>query len=336
MLTTPRRRFAGSRTLTTSLALAASVVLTAAPVAGAQSTTQADGTIALGSLGSSVGTPVSASGSLGSLSTPAYADYVALGDSYAAFGDQTEPVVTDGPAARCGRSLTNYPNVLDVNPAVGELVDVTCGGAIIPSLTGFQYDGVPAQLNALDAGTDLVTLSIGGNDVGFGTIVNCITKQDDYATVPSCREELDDEITAAIDTVFGAGLEEDVPVATKVDTIYALIAKRSPGATVVATQYLPLMPAEGESCAFTERLVPDDVKWAREVTAKINAAVDAAAVRNGHVSVLPVDPTVDRSACGAADERWTDFLGGAPTGAYPMHPTALGQQAMAQAIAAAI
>ncbi|MBB1045544.1 SGNH/GDSL hydrolase family protein, partial [Dietzia sp. DQ11-44] len=277
MLTTPRRRFAGSRTLTTSLALAASAVLTAAPVAGAQSTTQADGTIALGSLGSSVGTPVSASGSLGSLSTPAYADYVALGDSYAAFGDQTEPVVTDGPAARCGRSLTNYPNVLDVNPAVGELVDVTCGGAIIPSLTGFQYDGVPAQLNALDAGTDLVTLSIGGNDVGFGTIVNCITKQDDYATVPSCREELDDEITAAIDTVFGAGVEEDVPVATKVDTIYALIAERSPGATVVATQYLPLMPAEGESCAFTERLVPDDVKWAREVTAKINAAVDAAA-----------------------------------------------------------
>lgn len=336
MLTTPRRRFAGSRTLTTSLALAASVVLTAAPVAGAQSTTQADGTIALGSLGSSVGTPVSASGSLGSLSTPAYADYVALGDSYAAFGDQTEPVVTDGPAARCGRSLTNYPNVLDVNPAVGELVDVTCGGAIIPSLTGFQYDGVPAQLNALDAGTDLVTLSIGGNDVGFGTIVNCITKQDDYATVPSCREELDDEITAAIDSVFGAGTEGDVPVATKVDTIYALIANRSPGATVVATQYLPLMPAEGESCAFTERLVPDDVKWAREVTAKINAAVDAAAVRNGHVSVLPVDPTVDRSACGAADERWTDFLGGAPTGAYPMHPTALGQQAMADAIAAAI
>lgn len=336
MLTTPRRRFAGSRTLTTSLALAASVVLTAAPVAGAQSTTQADGTIALGSLGSSVGTPVSASGSLGSLSTPAYADYVALGDSYAAFGDQTEPVVTDGPAARCGRSLTNYPNVLDVNPAVGELVDVTCGGAIIPSLTGFQYDGVPAQLNALDAGTDLVTLSIGGNDVGFGTIVNCITKQDDYATVPSCREELDDEITAAIDTVFGAGVEEDVPVATKVDTIYALIAERSPGATVVATQYLPLMPAEGESCAFTERLVPDDVKWAREVTAKINAAVDAAAIRNGHVSVLPVDPTVDRSACGDADERWTDFLGGAPTGAYPMHPTALGQQAMADAIAAAI
>ena len=79
MLTTPRRRFAGSRTLTTSLALAASVVLTAAPVAGAQSTTQADGTIALGSLGSRVGTAVGASGWLGSLSSPAFADSGARG-----------------------------------------------------------------------------------------------------------------------------------------------------------------------------------------------------------------------------------------------------------------
>nr|WP_313312167.1 SGNH/GDSL hydrolase family protein [Dietzia maris] len=336
MLTTPRRRFAGSRTLTTSLALAASVALAGSPLASAQSTTQADGAIAVSSLGSSIDAPGSVTGPLGSLASPAYAEYVALGDSYAAFGNQTDPVVTDGPAARCGRSLTNYPNELDRNPAVVELTDVTCGGAIIPSLTGFQYDGVPAQLDALDADTDLITLSIGGNDVGFGEIVNCITKQDDYATVPSCREELDGEISAAIDSVFGAGTEGDVPVATKVDTIYALIEEKAPDATVVATQYLPLMPAEGEDCAFTERLVPDDVKWAREVTAKINAAVDAAAVRNGHVSVLPVDASVDRSACGDADERWTDFLGGAPTGAYPMHPTALGQQAMADAIAAAI
>ncbi|MBB0995025.1 SGNH/GDSL hydrolase family protein [Dietzia sp. SLG510A3-3B2-2] len=329
MLTTPRRRFAGSRTLTTSLALAASVALASAPLAGAQSTVEANGTIAVSSLGATNDIPGSVAGSLGSIAGPAYADYVALGDSYAAFGDQMEPVVTDGPAARCGRSLTNYPNVLDVNTAIGELVDVTCGGAIIPSLTGFQYGGVPAQLNALDAGTDLVTLSIGGNDVGFGTIVNCITKQDDYATVPSCREELDDEITAAIDTVFGK--------VGAVDKVYAAIKQRSPGATVIATQYLPLLPASNEDgCQFTQFIGVDNLNWAREVTARINDAVNAAAVRNGHVSVLPVDTTVDRSACGEADERWTDFTGGAPTNAYPMHPTSLGQQAMAQAIAAAI
>ncbi|MBB1023784.1 SGNH/GDSL hydrolase family protein, partial [Dietzia sp. DQ12-76] len=42
------------------------------------------------------------------------------------------------------------------------------------------------------------------------------------------------------------------------------------------------------------------------------------------------------SACAPADQRWTDFLGGAPTNAAAFHPTALGQQAMSDAIAAAI
>ena len=89
MFTSPRRRFAGSRTLTASLALAATVALAGSPLANAQSTTQADGAIAVSSLGSTTDAPGSMTGSLGSLATPAYAEYVALGDSYAAFGDQS-------------------------------------------------------------------------------------------------------------------------------------------------------------------------------------------------------------------------------------------------------
>ena len=68
---------------------------------------------------------------------------------------------------------------------------------------------------------------------------------------------------------------------------------------------------------------------------EINDAVDAAAERNGHVSVLPTSD-IDRSGCADADERWTDFAGGEPTNAAPFHPTALGQEAMAAAIAAAL
>lgn len=326
MVTPLPRRSAGARTLTTTLALAASLALAAAPVAAAQSTTQTDGTIAVGSLGSTAGTPLPASGSLGSLAQPAYADYVALGDSYAAFGDQTE--LADGTTAQaCGRSVTNYANVLAPNPAVGELTDATCGGAQIPDLTVSQRSGVPPQFDALDPSTDLVTLSIGGNDVGFGTIVGCITKQGPFADVPNCQ--------AAIGTTIAAGIEETFGEGGEIDDVYAAIADRAPGATVVATQYLPLMPAEGGSCAFTDGLNPADVAWARGVAEAINDAVDVAADRNGHISVLPVD-TVDRSACAAPEDRWTDFDGGFPTMAAPFHPTKLGQQAMADAIAAAI
>ncbi|MDV7999644.1 SGNH/GDSL hydrolase family protein [Rhodococcus sp. IEGM 1408] len=322
MFTSSRRRSAGARTLTTSLALAASVALAAAPLASAQSTVSPDGTLAVGSLG----TPIPASGSLGSLAQPAYADYVALGDSYAAFGDQS--LLAEGPAAQaCARSLTNYPNRLDMNPAVGALTDATCGAAVTADITRAQYQNVPAQIDALGTTSDLVTLSIGGNDVGFGKIVQCITKQGDYKTTPNCETAIGAGVAADIAETFGA----DGPI----DDVYDAIEQKSPNAKVVTTQYMPLMPAEGGSCAFTQQLNPADVAWAREVGEAINDAVDSAAQRNGHISVLPVDD-VDRSACAAPEDRWTDFLGGLPTMAAPFHPTKLGQQAMADAIAAAL
>lgn len=331
MFTSSRRRSAGARTLTTSLALAASVALAAAPLASAQSTTEADGAVAVSSLGSSIDAG-SASGSLGSLAQPAYADYVALGDSYAALGDSREPT---GTPAACGRNLGNYPHQLDANPAVGELTDATCGAARIPDLAGSQTLGtapntiaVPPQLDALDAGTDLVTLSIGGNDVGFGTIVGCITAPLSGGAAKDCRALLDADVTAGIERVFGEDGE--------IDEVYDAIETAAPNAKVVATQYLPLMPAEDEDgCQITDAFGAANLQWAREIAADINDAVDSAAQRNGRISVLPVDTTVDRSACAPVDQRWTDFLGQTP-GSAQMHPTALGQRAMAEAIAAAL
>ena len=41
-------------------------------------------------------------------------------------------------------------------------------------MTRPQLAGAPAQFDALTPDTDLVTLSIGGNDIGFGAMVGCI------------------------------------------------------------------------------------------------------------------------------------------------------------------
>lgn len=305
-----------------------------APLASADSTAQADGTIAVGSLGSSTVAPGSTTGSLGpfgSLASPAYAEYVALGDSYAALGDNRAQT---GKPELCARSLANYAHRLDANPAVGELTDVTCGGAQIPNLAGTQTLGTapnqqtaPAQFDALSEDTDLVTLSIGGNDVGFGAIVACITRQGPFKDLPggaTCESEIGAEIDNSIATTYA----EDGPI----DEVYDTIAELSPDATIVATQYMPLMPAAGTTCAIVEQFNPADVTWAREITEDINAAVNTAARRNEHISVLPTD-TVDRSACAKPDQRWTSFFGVGDNTA-PMHPTALGQEAMAAAIAA--
>lgn len=319
--------------LLTTLALAATASLAAAPVASAQSTAESDGTIAVSSLGATNNIPGSVAGSLGSVAQPAYAGYVALGDSYAALGDNRQPT---GEPAACGRNLSNYPHLLDASPAVGDLTDATCGGAQIPDLTGSQTVGTPPntasappQFDALDSDTNLVTLSIGGNDVGFGTIVACITRQGPFEELPAtqtCESQVGDKVSADISSLYGA----DGPI----DGVYDAIAEASPNARVIATQYMPLLPSSG-GCAFTDAVMtPEDVDWARGITEDINTAVDAAATRNGHVSVMPTDD-VDRSACAPADQRWTSFLG-APDNTAGMHPTALGQQAMADAIAAAL
>lgn len=307
--------------------MGAAATLAAAPLAAAQSTTEADGTIAVSSLGSTTGAPGSTTDSLGpfgSLASPAYAEYVALGDSYAALGDSTESA--GGPAG-CARSLANYPHELAANPAIGAFTDSTCGGAEAPDvLAETQYEGAPPQITTLDSETDLVTLSIGGNDVGFGSIVQCIMSGT-AGTAVDCEATMGPQVATAIDAVFGS----DGPV----DDIYDAIAAESPNATVIATQYMPLMPADdADKCALTVMIGQANLDWAREITADINDAVTAAAVRNGAISVMPTAEG-DHSACAPADQRWTSFDGTSDNTA-PMHPTALGQQAMAAAIAAAI
>ena len=102
--------------------------------------------------------------------------YVALGDSYtsgpglpAQLGPQTTP---PAPAA-CQRSSDNYPTI--VAKSLGVAVDdVSCLGASTKDLDAAQGSGIPAQLSALGPSTSLVSLGIGGNDLGFSSVVaNC-------------------------------------------------------------------------------------------------------------------------------------------------------------------
>lgn len=250
---------------------------------------------------------------------PRYARYVALGDSFAALGPTDAP--TSGPAA-CHRSSRNYASLLAEDPRVGELVDVTCGGAETPDMTAPQIAETPPQFAALTPDTDLVTLSIGGNDIGFGAMVECIVQTPRAAVGAPCRDRLEFTVTDALD-----GLGD------RLDSVYAGIRERSPDARVVTTAYLPLVPADG-GCDFVSRMSPGDVTWTRAVTERINRVVADAAHRAGADVVLPADAQA-RSACAPPAQRYTDFLG-VETGSHAMHPTAAGHRAMAEAVAAVL
>lgn len=87
--------------------------------------------------------------------------YVALGDSYSSgvgAGDYTDE------SGDCDRSPNAYSQLYadDVGPA--SYVSVACSGATTSSVNS-------TQISALSASTTLVSITVGGNDVGFADIM---------------------------------------------------------------------------------------------------------------------------------------------------------------------
>jgi lysophospholipase L1-like esterase len=114
--------------------------------------------------------------------------YVALGDSYAA--GPLIPLQTGLPAG-CLRSSRNYPSLVAETAGIPDFRDVSCSGATTGHLGGPQDLplGVNApQLDALAEDTELVTLTIGGNDIGFAEIVNeCARRSPLQPAGAACR-----------------------------------------------------------------------------------------------------------------------------------------------------
>lgn len=90
---------------------------------------------------------------------------MALGDSYAAGAG-----VPGQSAGLCLRSDHNYGSLVASALKAGSYTDVTCSAAKLSAMTQAQYAGLPwgntPQLDAVTADTDLVTIGIGGNDLG--------------------------------------------------------------------------------------------------------------------------------------------------------------------------
>src|SRR3954447_26502873 len=91
--------------------------------------------------------------------------YVSLGDSYT-----SGPLIPHQVDANCARSDHNYPSIVAAGQRVTAFKDVSCSGATTENMWKSQGSNAP-QLNALQRDTDLVTVQIGGNDIGFGSII---------------------------------------------------------------------------------------------------------------------------------------------------------------------
>jgi lysophospholipase L1-like esterase len=256
---------------------------------------------------------------------PPIADtYVALGDSYTAgpliLDQSTDPL-------GCLRSTKNYPNVARSKIKAAKFKDVSCSGATTSDF--FHAQGVTPgpnqpQFNSLDANTKVVTIGIGGNDIGFSSIVkNCATLdpfskgcKGDY--VKDGRDLLADKIAAT---------------APKIDQVLVEAKKRAPSAKVFVVGYPTIVPETGSGCWPTVPIVGSDIVYLRGVAKNLNSMLKARAQANGAYYVDTATSSIGHDMCSSS--KWVEAI--VPTtDAAPVHPNAKGMANTGNVVAAAI
>jgi lysophospholipase L1-like esterase len=257
----------------------------------------------------------SGSSTHGSAGSSTYKNYVALGDSYTA-----APYVHSlDTTSVCGRSPVNYPHLLAKDLGVEKLTDVSCGGATTADITGSQK-GLPPQLDAVTADTDLVTIGIGGNDYrvsGVMLFVCPVMRVQNPAGDP-CRSRWSNLI------------DHSMPkVQHNVVSVLRKVRDRAPHARIIVVDYPQLIAASGGCTAVP--IADGDVAFVRGVVDKLDDAVLAAA-RKAKVDSLDLrKASQGHDVC--SKDPWINGMRNLPGTAAAMHPMANEQRAVAELLA---
>jgi len=227
-------------------------------------------------------------------------NYVAQGDSYAS-GTGTREYYD----AACQRSVHSYAKQLAAQEGMN-LAHVACSGARIPDVRA-------NQLGALSAATDLVTISIGGNDAGFSSVITRCALPWPF----TCTSELNNAKNFITNTLPG-----------QLDSLYTEIETRAPNAQVIVVGYPRLF--NGESCNFAARISGGEQTSLNSLADLLATKTSAVAAGHGFDFVDARTPFTGHRICD--DVEWLNGLSN-PTG-ESYHPNRLGHDEFTALISA--
>jgi lysophospholipase L1-like esterase len=245
--------------------------------------------------------------------------YVALGSSMAA-GPGIRPSAPGAPFGS-GRSALNYPHLVAERRGF-ELVDVTFSGATTAHVLAERQRGAPPQIDVLDGTEEVVTITIGGNDVGYVPLLMAASlpafARRIYPLAGRLRELFDrDNREHALDEVGDA-----------LCAVGAEVRRRSPAAQVLFVDYLTLLPPPGVPAP---PLSDEHAELGRLVAARLEQATAAAAHATGCALVRAGLNSRDHH--GWSQDPWTTAAGWpVPWRPAPFHPNAAGMRAVADLI----
>ncbi|MET7282543.1 SGNH/GDSL hydrolase family protein [Kribbella sp. NPDC005582] len=255
--------------------------------------------------------------------------YVAMGDSFAA-GSLVLPAKE---VLTCARSAVNYASLIAAELKPAKFRDVTCGGATTTHFAnpqpGIVLGQAAPQYDALSADTTVVSVGIGGNDIGLvGLAFSCVNLLPPGVGT-SCKA-----------TNTSGGVDK---LAQKIDafaptygTVIEQIRQRAPHAKILMVGY-PTGIRKG-GCWPVVPVWPTDADYLQAALTRLNLRMAQQASAHGATYVDLATPSVGHDMCKPAGTRWIEGLIPSVTtnGLVPLHPNAAGLRNAVPAVRAAM
>jgi lysophospholipase L1-like esterase len=197
------------------------------------------------------------------------AGYVALGDSYSS-GVGTGSYTLD---SACKRSVYAYPYLYaQLHPGTS-LAFVACSGAK-------TSDVLTTQLPAVTDTATLVTMTIGGNDIGFANLIYQCTLSDCSAALDATQANL------------------EAALGTSLDNVYAAVKSRAPFATVIVLGYPQVFSSSG--CFGTLGITSTERAKANSLAVALDKVISKHATADGVTYRSAIDAFTGHAVCSSS------------------------------------
>ncbi len=277
--------------------------------------------------------------------------WVALGDSFTAGVIPAAGNVFEVPRDGCERTDLSYPQVIDRDlGSLFDLTNISCGAATIKDVTetaqepmgrhlppfvqdpDHPFPAVPPQSASVGPGTDMITVGIGGNTLGFAEILTkCVQlgQESDGAGTP-CKDALAASLPARLDTV-----------GKDFDRMLTVLHERAPQAKILAVGYPTIVPADTSTCRYNDltqfgAITAGDLDWLRsDVLEPLNKAIEKSTGTQDSAAFVDLyESSKNHSVCDTG--KWVEGIITAPDRISFVHPNAQGHRHAADQVAMAM
>lgn len=233
--------------------------------------------------------------------------YVALGDSYAS-GVGSRVYYGDSNGTSCLRSPKAYGPLIAAGYDL-PLVLAACSGAVADDVTD-------SQLRSVTTTTRYITLTVGGNDLGFSTV---LTECALPGWMSDCRGAVNGGLRVLADDLPG-----------RLDTLLGRMRSRAPSAKVVLVGYPQVF--NGVDCNAATFFSPKEQASLNGAVNQLNSLLQAKSSSIGAHFVNPVSAFAGHAWC--SRREWINGLSYPGLNSY--HPKVAGHSAYAQLVGPAL